>query len=131
MITLYTGTPGSGKSLHMAKDIYWHVRMGRLVVANFEINKELFKDASSFLYVPPDKLSPDTLERIAKEYFKTHDFKEGAISFYWDEAQIDLNSRTWKKNERWIPFSHSIGNSAITCSSLPSITRCLTNRYGR
>lgn len=104
MITLYTGTPGSGKSLHMAKDIYWHVRMGRLVVANFEINKELFKDSSSFLYVPPDKLSPETLERIAREYFKTHEFKEGAISFYWDEAQIDLNSRTWKKNERWIPF---------------------------
>lgn len=104
MITLYTGTPGSGKSLHMAKDIYWHVRMHRLVVANFEINTEMFDDASSFLYVPPNKMNPETLERIAQEYFKTHDFKEGAISFYWDEAQIDLNSRTWKKNERWIPF---------------------------
>lgn len=104
MITLLTGTPGSGKSLHMAKEIYWHVRMKRLVVANFEINRDLFKDASSFLYVPPEKMTPETMELISKEYFSTHDFKEGAISFYWDEAQIDLNSRTWKKNERWIPF---------------------------
>lgn len=104
MITLYTGSPGSGKSLHMAKDIYWHVKMKRLVVANFEINTEMFKDTSSFIYLPMEDMTPSRLAEIAVDYFKDHKFKEGAISFYWDEAQINLNSRSWKDNQHWIPF---------------------------
>lgn len=104
MITLYTGSPGSGKSLHMAKDIYWHVRMGRKVVANFDINRELFRDTSSFEFVPDENFSPATLERIAVEYFENHDFGEGKIAFYWDEAQIRLNSRDWRNNSEWIRF---------------------------
>lgn len=105
MIYLYTGTPGSGKSLHMAKDIYWHVKQRRLVVANFEINTEIFKDASTFVYCPPEKWSPQFLEELARWWFSQgNEFREGAISCYWDEAQINLNSRTWKENQHWIPF---------------------------
>lgn len=104
MITLLSGTPGSGKSLHMAKDIYWHLQMGRLVVANFEVNTQGLKHPECFLYLKPENMEPGTLEKIAREYFKHHEFREGAISFYWDEAQIMLNSRSWKKNEKWIPF---------------------------
>lgn len=104
MISLYTGTPGSGKSLHMAKDIYWHVRMKRPVIANFEINRDMFSDASSFTYVPYEDMTPEYLEDYARNYFKDHEFKEGTLAFYWDEAQINLNSRTWKDNQHWIPF---------------------------
>lgn len=104
MIMLYTGSPGSGKSLAMATEIYWHVRMGRPVLANFEINTDMFKDASSFLYVPDEHWNPKTFEDFAKWYFRDHPFKESAIHIYWDEAQIKLNSRSWRDNQHWIPF---------------------------
>ena len=38
MIYLYTGTPGSGKSYHVARDIYFFLHYGRNVIANFDIN---------------------------------------------------------------------------------------------
>lgn len=88
----------------MAKDIYWHVRMKRLVVANFEIDRSMFKDAGSFVYIDDSEFCPETLERIARDYFRDHEFREGAISFYWDEAQIKLNSRDWRNNSGWIRF---------------------------
>lgn len=43
MITLYSGTPGSGKSLHQASDIWWCLKLNKPVVANYDINTELFK----------------------------------------------------------------------------------------
>lgn len=104
MIMLYTGSPGSGKSLAMAMEIYWHVRMGRPVLANFEINTDLFNDASSFLYVPEEKWNPKTFEDYARWYFRDHPFRESSIHIYWDECQVRLNSRTWRDNQFWIPF---------------------------
>ena len=38
MIYLYTGTPGSGKSYHVAKEIYFYLYHGRNIIANFDIN---------------------------------------------------------------------------------------------
>ena len=43
MIDLYTGTPGSGKSLHCAKEIYNRLSRGKGVIANFDINLTIFK----------------------------------------------------------------------------------------
>lgn len=45
MIYFYTGTPGSGKSLHMASVIYDAIWNGRNVIANFEINEGYFAKA--------------------------------------------------------------------------------------
>lgn len=104
MITIMTGTPGSGKSLNMAKSIYWRVRFGKPVVANFEVNGDMFRDDSSFVYLPNEELNPDALERIAREYFADHEFGEGKIHLYIDECQLIFNSRTWSKNSEWIRF---------------------------
>ncbi|XZL38492.1 hypothetical protein ACSXA6_14845 (plasmid) [Clostridium perfringens] len=42
MITLYTGTPGSGKSLHVAKVILERLQIDKKnVIANFEVNEEV------------------------------------------------------------------------------------------
>lgn len=104
---LYSGTPGSGKSLHMAKDIYWHLKMHRAVICNFEVNTNLFKDVDSFFYVPNDELTPECVLQICREWFAVHKFKEGAISLYIDEAQTIFNSRAdWKTKERsdWVKF---------------------------
>lgn len=106
MIFLYSGTPGSGKSIHMAKCIYWAVRMGRPVIANFEINTDKFEDASSFYYCPDEQLSPEKLIEFSKFWFSQpgNEFREGAIKLYWDEAQIRLNTRAWRENSEWIKF---------------------------
>lgn len=57
MICFYTGTPGSGKSLHMASEIYDALKSGKNVIANFAINERYFDNAKhperlgKFIYV--------------------------------------------------------------------------------
>src|ERR1035437_2581100 len=53
MITLYTGTPGSGKSLHSAKKIFETLLYQKInVIGNFEINRDVvfykYKDLKKF-----------------------------------------------------------------------------------
>ena len=91
--------------MHMAKDIYWHVKMGRPVVANFDINREMFRNgAESFLCLEGEALTPSALVEFARGYFANHKFGEGKIAFYWDEAQTRLNSRDWRNNSEWNTF---------------------------
>lgn len=57
MIYFYMGRPGSGKSLHMASEIYEAIWNGKNVFANFEINESYFAKArhperlGQFIYV--------------------------------------------------------------------------------
>lgn len=52
MIYLYSGTPGSGKSLHQAKDIYDWLRKGKVVIANFDIDvNKIPKCKGQFIYL--------------------------------------------------------------------------------
>lgn len=79
--------------------------MGRPVIANFDIDKSMFRNGGkSFTYKEVTEINPEWLEQYAREYFQDHPFKEGAISFYWDEAQINLNARDWRNNSEWIRF---------------------------
>lgn len=106
-VYLFTGTPGSGKSLHMAKQIYWHVRMKRPTVANFDINGDLFKHGtSSFHMVDNSELTPAKLADIATVVFKTVPFREGTIKLYIDESQVIFGNRDWRAADRqeWIRF---------------------------
>lgn len=106
MITLYSGTPGSGKSLHQAIDIYYDLKYKRPVIANFNINTSYFKKTAPFYYIPNQELKPEKLVQISEEYFKNHRFKEGALKLYIDECQIMFNSREWNKPDRadWLVF---------------------------
>lgn len=106
-IYLYTGTPGSGKSLHMAAEIYWHVRMKRRCICNFEIDKNIFKDGGkAFVYVENDELDFEYLEQSSRDYFANHPYKEGSLKLYIDEAQLLFNARDWNSASRkdWIKF---------------------------
>lgn len=38
MIDLYSGTPGSGKSLHTAERLYYWLRIGKPAICNFDID---------------------------------------------------------------------------------------------
>lgn len=107
MISLYSGTPGSGKSLHCAQVIRNHLKFYSDVIGTFHINQEcLFKKSPyEYTYVNIYSLTPSFL--VA--YAKTHKLKkgvEGSFLLVIDEAQRLFNSRTWNNKDRneWITF---------------------------
>lgn len=108
LIYLYSGTPGSGKSLHQAKDIYWWLRSGLPLLANFDIDTNKIKTNKDieFYYIDNQILRPELLIKYSKIYFRDHKFKEGAIRLYIDECQLLFNAREWNKKGRaeWISF---------------------------
>lgn len=111
MISLYTGTPGSGKSMHVAQVISDIIRyQDRYVVTNIPINLDLFKEKkrSKYFYLSNSELSPQKLKDISKLYFDKHNgkIKESKIVVIIDEAQLLFNARTWNAAGRsdWNEF---------------------------
>ena len=107
MIYLYSGTPGSGKSLHQAKDIYQWLRRGRTCIANFDIDvTKIPKAKGNFIYLDNEYLKPETLVKFSQVYFRDHQFKEGRLRVYIDECQLLFNAREWNITGRkeWLSF---------------------------
>lgn len=109
MIRLFSGTPGSGKSLHMASEIYAYCNSLRnhLVIANFEVNTSRFRHPERFFYLSNANLrSPKLLLEIITDYYKDHSLKEGSIVLFIDECQVLFNSRNWRDTNEsgWLPF---------------------------
>lgn len=115
MITLYSGTPGSGKSLHLAKDILdCLTEKNKNIIANFPINLDIVnkkkmkkkkkskKISASFTYV--DNITVEFLVDYAKENHIQG--KEGQTIIIFDECQIDFNPRDYNRKDRktWIKF---------------------------
>lgn len=105
MVSLYSGTPGSGKSLHVAKDIRDRAILGKPTIANFPANLTKYK-RTNFTYCPNDQMTPEYLIAYSQDYFKTHRFKEGAILLVIDECQLLFNAREWQQRGRaaWLSF---------------------------
>lgn len=107
MIYLYSGTPGSGKSLHTSRVIYWTLKRGYPVIANFCINTGKIKKAKGeFREVTNDSLTPKHLIDYAMEYFHGERVKEGKILLVIDECQLIFNAREWniKGRNEWLSF---------------------------
>lgn len=108
MIYLYSGTPGSGKSLHTANTLFWRLRAGKPVIANFDFRAEQCrkKKQANFLYIDNVSLTPERLVNFSRNWFQCHTFREGAITLVIDESQILFNSREWNKSGRsdWLSF---------------------------
>lgn len=110
MISLYSGTPGSGKSLHIARRIYYTLRCKRPVIANFPIRLDYVRkqrpEKLKFLYVDNLDLNPEMLIEYASQYFRKRPLKEDQILLVIDEAQIVFNSRSWQQSGRskWLSF---------------------------
>ena len=108
MVVLYSGTPGSGKSLHMAERIFAHLFMGRPVIGNFEFNDKLVKfKRSDYIYCPNHELTPDFLKKFSIDYqSKNGSCKEGTIKVFIDESQLLFNSRDYQSTGRreWLQF---------------------------
>lgn len=109
MILFYSGTPGSGKSLHTAQVLYWWIKSGKPAIGNFDINLDMIpsKKKKLYLYKWNDQLTPDFLIDYAKSYAKEHKgIKEDSILLVIDECQLMFNARDWNAKGRsaWLEF---------------------------
>lgn len=105
MISLYTGTPGSGKSLDLARIIMLKLKMGINVIGTMYINKDMVKKyKGKYIFVDIYRLNPQMLIDYARKYHKKG--KEGQCWLVIDECQRIFNSRDWNKSDRraWNDF---------------------------
>lgn len=106
MIVLYTGTPGSGKSLHAAADIReaLNKRRGedRPVLANFEVNTTKVRRPQAFHYFSNDELTPKVVTDFCDDFWTHTDrrFSEDYVLVVLDECQLVFNSRDWHSKGR-------------------------------
>lgn len=105
MIRLFSGTPGSGKTLHAVHVMDWYNRRGKPVVSNFELNKSLVK-RPDLIFLPDKELTPRILTEFSEYWFseKKKPVKEGEILLVLDECQLIFNTRDWQFNRAWISF---------------------------
>lgn len=120
MITYYSGTPGSGKSLHVARMVEDYIQRGKNVIANFEFRDDLIKKhwrhkKGAYLYFPDEEIMDNEHDPVnALVGFSLNFHKaDGQGNIYedqsliiFDEAGILFNSRDWqsKYRMRWLWF---------------------------
>lgn len=101
MIYLYSGTPGSGKSLHSIKDIVFKLKRGGNVISNFPVAVNKIKSKKSvgnFVYKDNKELTTDFLYDFAlKNHIKG---KEAQTLLVIDEAQALFNPRDFRDVNR-------------------------------
>lgn len=95
MISVYTGFPGSGKSLHAVSVIYAHVKGKGTVISNIDLSG--FQDNPYYLYRDFRWFkNVENVKNIASEH--THD--KIKTLFVIDEAQVIFDSRSWNEPGR-------------------------------
>lgn len=113
MLYVYTGTPGSGKSYHVASDIYRYLKRGKNVISNFDVCDSILKNKksrdSNFIYAENCDITVDALVGFALNFHKVDSFgriKERQTLLVMDECQNIFNSRSWSDKERpkWCNF---------------------------
>lgn len=104
-ITLYTGSPGSGKSLHCTEEIIKSIEKGINVISNYSIAIEKIENARGKYVHKTDKdITVNFLIDFAKANHKKG--KENQTLLVLDEAQLKFNSRSWQSSDRvnWNKF---------------------------
>lgn len=110
MITLYTGTPGSGKSFHSISLILRCLSWNRYVIANFPIKftkREIKKGYDKrFYYWTNEQINIENLIIFALEKGMIEKAKESQCLVVIDEAGGRFNCRDFAKSDRrnWIDF---------------------------
>jgi len=99
MITLYDGTPGSGKSLDVMRAIIQKLKKGGNIIANFPIATENIKGMrGKFIFKENKDLTVKFLYDFAFENHKKG--KEGQTCIIWDECQAVFNPRDFARGDR-------------------------------
>ena len=108
---LYSGTPGSGKSMHAADRIINTLKGGKTVIANFPIDLDYFKNKhgrmpkklGKFEYVENSELTVTFLKKYSKDNLKS--FVEHQCLVVLDECQVIFNPRIPRKDrDKWVEF---------------------------
>ncbi len=105
MIVLYSGTPGSGKSLDLARLIMLKCRFGQNFIGNMVINREKLQGMKGkYIFVDTYSLNPADLVAYAEKYHERG--KEGQTILIIDECQRIFNSREWNREgmKEWNEF---------------------------
>lgn len=106
MISLYSGTPGSGKSLMAAYTIIDLLKAKKNVICNFPIDLSYFgkKKIGKFVYLDNFDLTVNYLLEFAKENHLPN--KEHQTTIIIDECSVMFNSRDSlnKGRMKWIVF---------------------------
>lgn len=109
MITLYTGTPGSGKSYHMAKLIHLLYKKGKYIFANFDIDvdylsKKYPKSKSQVFCIDNRDLKyPFGLTGFSNNFHVRESInrvKESQSYLFIDECNNNFDSRFWNEKGR-------------------------------
>ena len=109
MVKLFTGTPGSGKSYSMCKQIRQRLRQGKNVISTVNINLDIVTKKGKlpigdFQYISIYDLTPEWLERYA---LRNHQKGvEHQTYVFIDECQLIFNTRDYAKTGRrdWLVF---------------------------
>lgn len=106
MISLFSGTPGSGKSLHIAQYILDRCKREKTTIGNFEINRDIVPNHEFYQYWDNADITPQNLVKFSFDFFGDVKFREGALLLIIDEAQLLFNAREWniKGRSDWILF---------------------------
>lgn len=105
MIESYLGTPGSGKSLHAAKDIVNALARGRLVITNFPVNTKGLKVHKNTRLIMLDnqsiKYSPSLIVCACDRYYEKYGVRNALVVL--DECQLLFDSRHWNDpgRDKW------------------------------
>lgn len=110
MIWFYSGTPGSGKSLDVARLMLLKLRHGQPIISTVNIDLDFvgksgkIKKIGKFTYIPITEINPEWLYRYA---YKNHrKGKESQTLVILDECQLIFNPREFGRSGRleWINF---------------------------
>lgn len=111
MMSIYDGTPGTGKSLHVVDDIRDYLRRGCNVICNFDFRYDLMGKScrGEFIKRDNDQL---TFPSWVKEYGRSHNVDKsrcvlmGQTLLVIDEAQNLFDARQWNCTGRkeWNEF---------------------------
>ncbi len=103
-IMLYTGTPGSGKSYHAAREIVSWLRRGKPLVANFPVDVTAAKKKckAKAEYRDNSELSAEWLVAYSMEHLKFA--VEHQCLVVIDECQVIFNCRDFGRKDRnaWV-----------------------------
>lgn len=104
-IDVFTGVPGSGKSLHAAREVRYALdrKYPRPVIANFPLGKDArVLHPEYFNYVPNEEMSAGRIIDFADDYWTNsgREFREDYILLVLDECQLLFNSRRWSDRSR-------------------------------
>ena len=109
-IDLFSGTPGTGKSLDAAGEVRFQLSRPhpRPVLGNFELAADApVKAPELYTYAPNAEFTPEFLTDYATKFWESQDFfREEYLTLVLDECQLIFNSRNWANRDRlaWVEF---------------------------